>query len=74
MNFRVNPIFDHFAVFKFRVKIIFKVLFFWSGDMQLLSRRNDGHHSSRLVITMTQRRRYKHNVWSPINWRGGGGD
>ena len=29
MNFRVNPIFD-FAVFKFRVKIIFKVLFFWS--------------------------------------------
>ena len=35
--------------------------------MQLLSHRNDCHHPSRLVITMTHRRRYKHNVWSPIH-------
>ena len=38
----------------FRVKIIFKVDFF---GPQFLSRRNNCHHPSRLVITVMQGRR-----------------
>ena len=47
MNFRANPIFDHILI-----KNIFSSLFLWLGDMQLLSRLNDCHHPSRLVITI----------------------